>query len=317
MDGGPEHSSPVRVTEASTLALEVDEFLREMKSGYARFQSFYVGRWPLTSPSPEELAEAGFFYLQTRARVQCAFCQGVIGQWEPGDEPITKHQHHFPRCPFLMEYNVGNTPLVEDPMRGPNRKPSKDVCGNHHMINRKPTESASVLVSRFEQLGIRFHKGPEHKKYVTLCSRIKSFPPNWPSGIHQDPTSMAEAGFFYYDVTHCRCFHCDVRLSDWKTDDEPLTEHQKWSPNCAYLRRKNHSSKVASQLGKEETVTTVRAVTSQASSSHLCKVCYENDVGVIFFPCAHLVCCSGCALLFETCPLCRVKIKGSSKAFLS
>lgn len=31
------------------------------------------------------------------------------------------------------------------------------------------------------------------------------------------------------------CFYCGQGLKDWEDNDEPWTEHAKWSPNCSYL----------------------------------------------------------------------------------
>lgn len=31
------------------------------------------------------------------------------------------------------------------------------------------------------------------------------------------------------------CFCCSQGLKDWEDDDEPWTEHARWSPNCSYV----------------------------------------------------------------------------------
>lgn len=31
------------------------------------------------------------------------------------------------------------------------------------------------------------------------------------------------------------CFYCSQGLKDWEDDDEPWTEHAKWSCKCSYL----------------------------------------------------------------------------------
>ena len=42
--------------------------------------------------------------------------------------------------------------------------------------------------------------------------------------------------------------------------------------------------------------------------SRLCKVCYDNEVGVVFCPCGHHVCCQRCAEICHVCPICRKHI---------
>lgn len=31
------------------------------------------------------------------------------------------------------------------------------------------------------------------------------------------------------------CFCCSQGLKDWEDDDEPWTEHARWSPTCSYV----------------------------------------------------------------------------------
>ena len=49
----------------------------------------------------------------------------------------------------------------------------------------------------------------------------------------------------------------------------------------------------------------------------LCKICMDNDVGVVFLPCGHLICCTLCAPALKDCPLCRQMIQGTVKTYMS
>lgn len=46
--------------------------------------------------------------------MKCAFCSGVVGFWEVGDDPEKEHRRHFPSCPFLYNIPVGNIPLESE-----------------------------------------------------------------------------------------------------------------------------------------------------------------------------------------------------------
>lgn len=48
----------------------------------------------------------------------------------------------------------------------------------------------------------------------------------------------------------------------------------------------------------------------------LCKICLDEDVGVLFEPCGHLCCCASCAAPLKQCPICRQQIKKSIRAFI-
>ena len=48
-----------------------------------------------------------------------------------------------------------------------------------------------------------------------------------------------------------------------------------------------------------------------------CKVCLDAYVGTLFLPCRHLLCCKECAENVQKCPLCRERIIGTIKVFVS
>ena len=53
-------------------------------------------------------------------------------------------------------------------------------------------------------------------------------------------------------------------------------------------------------------------------SVSLCKVCYINDINIVFEPCCHAACCDKCVLnLNNRCPICREKIEKSKKIYPS
>lgn len=58
--------------------------------------------WELTSPSAEELADAGFVRLtSTRDCAKCVYCGLVLYQWLHGDDPLADHDFNSPYCKFL------------------------------------------------------------------------------------------------------------------------------------------------------------------------------------------------------------------------
>jgi hypothetical protein len=70
-------------------------------------------------------------------------------------------------------------------------------------------------------------------KYVDRLSTYRL----WPKQLKQDKYELAQAGFFYTkegDIVEC--FACGVIVSQWKANDKPLVEHEKWSPDCIYIK---------------------------------------------------------------------------------
>ena len=51
--------------------------------------------------------------------------------------------------------------------------------------------------------------------------------------------------------------------------------------------------------------------------ARICKICMDNEIGVVFLPCGHLICCVQCAPSLKDCPLCRTNIQGTVKTYMS
>ena len=83
--GGP--TNPMEVNGALPTAQD----MREESQRRLTFRG-----WPLSSPSPEDLARAGFFFLGRQDEVECAFCGTQVYDWQPDDEP--SHRRWHPHC---------------------------------------------------------------------------------------------------------------------------------------------------------------------------------------------------------------------------
>ena len=44
--------------------------------------------------------------------------------------------------------------------------------------------------------------------------------------------SLVNAGFYYQNQDAVQCWACGIVLDGWEPDDDPLEQHQKFSPDC-------------------------------------------------------------------------------------
>ena len=89
------------------------EQLQDMKLESKRLESFTD--WPtIAHIRPENLAKAGLYYLGIADRVKCAFCNGILRNWELGDEPMVEHRKFFPNCAFLRDARAAGNVTVEE-----------------------------------------------------------------------------------------------------------------------------------------------------------------------------------------------------------
>uniref|UniRef100_A0A1L8DJN5 Putative apoptosis 2 inhibitor n=1 Tax=Nyssomyia neivai TaxID=330878 RepID=A0A1L8DJN5_9DIPT len=386
----------------------------EWKNEEIRLRSF--SKWPVPFVAPATLAKAGFYFFNLEDRVRCAWCQGVVGQWEEGDDPFVVHQRFFPACPRAV--------------LGPNI----DIPAGE----------------RITELGIQTTRPAKMPKFASLDARLRTFA-QWPKQDVQRGEILAQAGFYYQGhQDQVRCFQCDGGLKLWLAEDDPWCEHARWFPRCQFVQlikgqayiesvqKTTQSQDGSSRTGRPEPTMTldeamatepvqqtlqmglnegriraavkhhlehrgrpydtaddlvnavlgtqmsnemdlddiettsdsntiVRRVsdiigflvnsttqkvnqpptatastvtetppsgTSQvpAASSdpqtleeenrklkdaRLCKICMDEEISIVFLPCAHLASCGQCASGVTHCPLCRAAINGRVRIFLS
>ncbi|AAR28804.1 iap3 [Leucania separata nucleopolyhedrovirus] len=73
----------------------------DLKTEHARLVTYKY--WPKSmKQTPQQLAEAGFYYSGTGDQVKCFFCGGGLKDWEPADDPWAQHARWFDRCAYVL-----------------------------------------------------------------------------------------------------------------------------------------------------------------------------------------------------------------------
>ena len=95
---------PVSADRANVM-IRIDTFFkRNLVVGYEALEAL----WPHSRPTPESLANAGFYFApdmsrsSIRDRVICFTCGTEVFGWAESDEPLVKHVQHNPICPFVL-----------------------------------------------------------------------------------------------------------------------------------------------------------------------------------------------------------------------
>lgn len=323
--------------------------------------------WRVPFLSANQMAAAGFYYTKRDDVVRCAFCGVEVGSWEEGDNPMHDHQRWSPACRFLRKFPVGNVPINSDngTPDNPPRENGYDVCGTgQYGIVFRPDITPTVDIPSIEKLGIQQSRPPAFPGYATYEARMRSYE-LWPISLKLKPNVLSEAGFFYTGKgDQTICYHCGGGLKDWEESDEPWEEHARWFNKCNFVllvKGKEFVDKVANKKPEEsknainsgnctsslERISESSNGESQASTSgisetssdqnpgivgsdetssnssnssgdsRLCKICFQEEMGVLFLPCGHIVACPKCALSLTTCAVCRKPFSATIRAFLS
>ena len=99
-----------------------------MRSSQARLQTFLDNSsiWPAhrIRATPQQIVDAGMYYLGDRDRVKCWYCNGGLQNWERDDDPMEEHAKWFPLCEFVLQQKdsdyVHQTVLRNPGLRRPN-----------------------------------------------------------------------------------------------------------------------------------------------------------------------------------------------------
>jgi DNA mismatch repair ATPase MutL len=175
------------------------------------------------------------------------------------------------------------------------------------------------------------HSEPRNPQFASFSTRLATFD-NWPRGLSQTPSSLAEVGFFYTgrsDIT--LCFHCGYAIGQWKPGDDPWIEHaRRYGGVCTFVQlSKGMDFVIQHQLDPCSADVKISAPTNIDCSDNninnnkneckslTCRVCMSESVGVMFAPCGHIVCCVDCSFGVKgKCPVCREHIREGVKVHI-
>ncbi|CAF1264680.1 unnamed protein product [Didymodactylos carnosus] len=191
--------------------------------------------WPHKIPSKSQIIEAGFFYCNVGDRVICIYCNIICQQWTShSDDPIEIHKILSPNCPYVRSMlkrsiSANNIRILNEIdqkssqttaiINSSNTTPMK--TNNNNMINSKEI----VLTAASNQ------------QFTELPKRTASFI-TWPTESLPSVDDLVKSGFFYTgNKTIVTCFYCNGSLQNWGPNDNPMIEHSRWFPHCAYARQ--------------------------------------------------------------------------------
>ncbi|CAF3939142.1 unnamed protein product, partial [Rotaria sp. Silwood1] len=179
--------------------------------------------WPhRTSPSSAQMIEAGFFNCNVGDRVICLYCNIICQQWTPHtDDPCEIHKTLSPTCPYVIA-------LLK-----------RQEMSSIRIVNEQFTRDNSIGTTNNGMF--RSHEivytAACHTNYTEIPKRHASFS-TWPIENLPSVDDLVRAGFFYTgSKTIVTCFYCNGSLQNWGANDNPMIEHARWFPHCAYAKQ--------------------------------------------------------------------------------
>ncbi len=182
--------------------------------------------WPHPrTPKKEQMIIAGFFQCNVGDRVICLYCNLICQQWNGDvDDPVEVHKVLSPKCPYVLSM------LTQE-------KTSSTVIVNGISIDNASNQTTLLNNASRLRLDQIVHTSPCHAGYASIVSRHTTFK-TWTNELSPAVDDLVRAGFFYTGANNIlTCFYCNGSLNNWAKNDNPLIEHIRWFPHCAYAKQ--------------------------------------------------------------------------------
>jgi len=191
----------------ANILVEVDSLKQVRKRTFSH--------WPhRSSPSSSQMIEAGFFNCNVGDRVICIYCNLICQQWTPNsDDPYEVHKILSPKCSYVIA------------MLTPSQTTSISII-NEASSSTDPFRCHAIV-----------YTAACNTNYIEIPKRYASFA-NWPNENLPSVDDLVRAGFFFTGTkTIVTCFYCNGSLQNWGPNDNPMIEHARWFPHCAYAKQ--------------------------------------------------------------------------------
>ncbi|OWF36077.1 baculoviral IAP repeat-containing protein 3-like [Mizuhopecten yessoensis] len=274
----------------------------------SRLSSFR--NWPTYKhQTPEFLSKAGFFYANFGDNVKCFYCDGGLKNWEPGDNPWEEHARWFPKCPFVRSVKgEAYIQSVQDRFNSGTQQSIVNRGRKRRAGQRFPIEEREIK-ARMELPMVRAVLDTGMNRNVVMQAirnRMEDIGDDFPNAealmnaaleINDDPDQFTA-------VTSRRSGSSSPCNESVETPTEAASKDPSSSKDESISSEKSEDPDLSEEI---------RTLKDQKT----CKICLDEEVGMVFLPCGHLCACVTCAPAVQHCPICRCDIRGTVRTYMS
>ncbi|VVC41445.1 Hypothetical protein CINCED_3A003654 [Cinara cedri] len=328
-------SATESTSEPSSISFETPT--GDLKIYKNRLGTFNAG-WKLDFITPDQMAKAGLYYLGKQDSVRCLFCSKEFDNWQCGDDPVIEHKKKSPQCPFVRESEGDDA--FEDEL---NDSPSSLFTNEGTSILQKIIESLGILqgidIPHHEDLitlearlktfdkckeqmkqqdiqtlceaGFYYHIGGDEELDQLICfccnQSLDDFKDNdepWTEHAKNSPTCsyvLLSKGKYFVDMV-CGLIPNPEELSNNSADLEQVTNPMSRVYDFLHSKKSKLNS---TKTSDKQIIMPPLSSSSQISDNIVCKICYKEEIKIVFLPCRHAITCISCAFAIDQCALCR------------
>lgn len=332
---------------------------KKMTPNYAREQArlHTFINWPKECPvQPKELIDAGFYYTGEEDKAKCFQCGVILAGWEPEDTPWGEHQKWSKDCPLVRQRLLQRNP--HSPVAGTSRNasglpqeqtwqspnvqksfPSHNV-NSFKYVNLDPSEeefSGKMVKGR---LPMEQNEAGGHDEEISM-KKTKVKEEKEIFHIQKAVQELIDRGYdlgMIEETIQYKTKVCKESIDSVEELHDAVVSFMEMNGKSNEKQNGHTSAKQADETGykTEDTDTiseegtgfslsidpeTLHQQVEKMREAHLCKICLDADIGVVFLPCGHLICCPKCATEIQNkippiCPVCRRCIGSTIRTYL-
>ncbi|ALC41854.1 Iap2 [Drosophila busckii] len=280
----------------------------------ARLRTF--SDWPIANIQPADaLAQAGLYYQKIDDQVRCFHCNIGLRSWQKEDEPWHEHAKWSPKCQFVLLAKGPN--YVRQVRETTNSGASSSSLADASAPPSVPTtiNGAMSAAPACEALALGIDVGVVRSTIARKLSSTGSAYDTLDELLHAIFDDAG--GDAALEVTEPTAPPAESTATTSKAaaaaataPDEPPKAKVAPAAAATLMPAPVNVANPNGNLSLEEENRLLK-------DARLCKVCLDEEVGVVFLPCGHLATCNQCAPSVVNCPMCRADIKGFVRTFLS
>ena len=146
--------------------------------------------------------------------MQCFLCAVKLDGWESDDDPIREHLAHSGHCNWALSLQAGFAAQQE-----------QDATDDDAIQQQQDPMCEQLVEARTGT----FSSWPHEGKRGWKCKISKMVEAGW---CFDPAPNVAEEEEEGDGVT---CFYCSLSLDGWEPKDDPMEEHRRRSPDCAFF----------------------------------------------------------------------------------
>ncbi|KAH8375609.1 hypothetical protein KR200_007785 [Drosophila serrata] len=289
----------------------------------ARMRTF--SDWPIANIQPAEaLAQAGLYYQKIGDQVRCFHCNIGLRSWQKEDEPWHEHAKWSPKCQFVL---LAKGPTYVNEVREaaaatarspPATAPAPSLQADSLMDEAPAKEALALGIDGgVVRNAVQRKLSSSGCAFATLDELLHAIFDEAGAEAALEVREPPEPSAPFMESCQATTSKAATALPVVVTDAIPETPQAVIASVPA-----TEASNVTDQLQKMSMTSpngnlSLEEENRQLKDARLCKVCLDEEVGVVFLPCGHLATCNQCAPSVANCPMCRADIKGFVRTFLS